>query len=43
MRLEKTQVMKNKDVVVGKGAVGGGSGDCERNTGEDLFVQTDNF
>lgn len=41
--LGKTQVMKNKDVVVGRGETGGGGGDCRRNTGEELFVQTDNF
>lgn len=43
MGLKKMQVMKNKDVVVGKGAMGGGGGDCRHNTGEELFVQTDNF
>lgn len=43
MGLGKTQVMKNKDVVIGRGEMGGVDGDCRHDTGEELFVQTDNF
>lgn len=43
MGLGKMQVMKNKDVLIGRGEMGGGGGDCRRNTEEELFVWTDKF
>lgn len=43
MGLGKTQVMKNKDVVVRRGEMVGGGGEYRRNSGDEFFVQTDNF